>query len=163
MRACVRVCVCVCVCVREVECCVPTPKFPILGRPLITSHCYTLSSLQDTSVCGVKCSDGVSRTVEDGVKAVGVVCVKVADVCGVSPDGERGVKPDSWSVNAECVCTTGDDWGIKVDGEDSERIKSVGGGGDDINTEDDSCAMLEFNLVTETVGTGDAKIASCLC
>lgn len=87
----------------------PTPKFPILRHPLTTSQCYTLLPPQDTSVCGIECSDDVSRTVEAGVKAVGVVCVKVADGCGVSLDGERGIEPDSWRVNAECVCTTGDD------------------------------------------------------
>lgn len=46
--------------------------------------------------------------------------------------------------------------------EDNERIKSDVGG-DDINTEGESCVMLEFNLGTEAVGNGDAKIASCLC
>lgn len=141
----------------------PTPKFPILRRPFITPQCYPLSPPQDTSsACGVRCSDGVRRTVEAGVKAVGDVCVKVADGCGVSPDWETGVKPDSWSVNAECVCTTGDEYGIKVDGEDNEHVKADGGG-DDINTEGDNCVVLGFNPGTETVGNGDAKMAACLC
>jgi hypothetical protein len=141
---------------------VPTPKFPILRRPFITTQCYTLSPPQDTSsLCGVGCSGGV-RTVETGVKAVSDVCVKVTDGCGVSPDWETGVKPDSWSVNAECDCTTGDEYDIKADGEDSEHVKADGGG-DDINTEGDSCVVLEFNLGTETVDTGVTKIAACLC
>ena len=52
-----------------------------MRRPLITPQWYALSSPQDTSLCGVGCSDGVRRAVEAGVKAVGDVYVKVADVC----------------------------------------------------------------------------------
>jgi hypothetical protein len=134
-----------------------------LRRPLFTPQCYTLSPPQDTSpVCCVECSAGVSCIVEAGVTAVGDVCVKGADGCGVSPDWERGVEPDSWGINAESVCVTGYEYGTKADGEGNEYIKADVGG-DDIKTEGDSCVVLEFNLDTETVGTVDAKIAVCSC
>ena len=121
---------------------------PDLVSSIITPQCYTLSPPQDTSpVCGVGCSDGVRRTVESGDKAVGDVCVKVADVCDVPPDRGSVIKPDSWSVSAERVCTTGDECGIEGNKEDNEHDKA-GGGGDDINTEGDSCVVLEFNLST---------------
>jgi hypothetical protein len=144
---------------------VPTNKFPNLRLTLITAQCYTLSPPQDTSsLSGDACSHVVGRTVEAVVKAVGEVCVKFADGCGASPDWERHVKPDAWSVNADCVCTTGDECGIEADGEDNEHVKADGGGGDDdINIEGDSCVLLEFILGAETVGIGDAKVAACLC
>lgn len=141
----------------------PTPKFQMLRRPLITPQCYTLSPPQDTSpVCGDTCSCGVSSTVEAGVTTVGDVCLKVADCCGVSPSWERGVKPDSWRVNAESVCVTGDEYGTKVEGEGNEYVKADGEG-DDIKAEGDNCVVLEFNLDTETVGTGNVKFAVCPC
>jgi len=133
------------------------------SRSCVVHYYTTVTHLITTSpACDVGCSDGVRRTVEAGDKAVGDVCVKVADGCGVSPDWERDVETDSWSVNGECVCTTGDECGIVGDEEDNEHDKADCGG-DDINTEGDSCVVLEFNLSTETVGTGDAKIVSCLC
>jgi hypothetical protein len=142
---------------------VTTPKFPILRRLLITPQCYIISTPQDTSsVYGGGSSDRLRRTVEAGVKAVGDVCVKVADGCGTSPDRERGVKRDCSSINAECVCSTGDECGIEVQGEDNEHV-TADGGCDDSNNEGDSCVVLEFNLGSETVGTGDSKIAACVC
>jgi hypothetical protein len=141
---------------------VPTPKFPFLRRPSITPQCYTLSPQQDTSpVCGAGCSDGVRRTVEAGGKAVGDVCAKIADGCSVSSDWEREGKHNLWSVNGECVCTTGDECGTESDEEDNEHDKADGGD-DDINTEGHSCVVLGFNVGTETVDIGDAKVVSTL-
>lgn len=58
------------------------------------------------------------------------------------------------------VCSTGGEYGIKADGEVDEHVKADGGG-DDIKTKGDRCVAHKFNLDTETMGSGDAKIAAC--
>lgn len=144
----------------------PTPNILLVCGPLITPLCYTLSLHHDTSsTCGGGCSDGVSGVIEDDIKAVGDVCFKAVDGCGITPDWHGHVKPDACCVAADAVCTTEAASGIKADGEDIENVKAVCGdgikddGGGDVKAEGDSCVGLAFIVGTDADATGDAIFA----